>query len=153
MRVNTRYINSTVGTFSMYLWWSLFSCIYSCQPLDVVGGLNLFNAELPLLRYWQGTKVRGGGGKRETIPNLTTSPPRMTPALGWATMRTSVIFHLTVRDKVTKTVSINQLLKKGEPQRNRTEVFLLSNLTPYRWAKQADMSVEFICTLYLLACR
>ena len=29
-----------------------------------------------------GTKVRGGGGKRETIPNLTTSPPRMTPALG-----------------------------------------------------------------------
>ena len=42
---------------------------------------------------------------------------------------------LTVRDKVTnKTVTTNHNLfeEKGEPKRNRTEVLLLTSLTPYR---------------------
>ena len=40
---------------------------------------------------------------------------------------------LIVRNKITKTVSADhKLLKKGEPKRIRTEVPLLTSLTPYR---------------------
>ena len=41
---------------------------------------------------------------------------------------------IIVRDKVTKTVSTDHNLfeEKGEPKQNRTEVLLLTNLTPYR---------------------
>ena len=46
-----------------------------------------------------------------------------------------------------KTVSTNHNLfeEKGEPQRIRTEVSLLTSLTPYRWAKPADMCDSTKC--------
>ena len=41
---------------------------------------------------------------------------------------------LIVRDEVTRQVSTNHNLfeEKGEPKRNRTEVLLITSLTPYR---------------------
>ena len=41
---------------------------------------------------------------------------------------------LIVRDKVTRLVSTNHYLfeEKGQPKRHRTEVLLLTSLTPYR---------------------
>ena len=48
---------------------------------------------------------------------------------------------LIVRDKVTnKTVpQTTTFEEKGEPKRIRTEVLLLTSLTPYRYAKPADI--------------
>ena len=55
----------------------------------------------------------------------------MTPALRWAAMRAILNLH--------KTVSTNHspFEEKGEPKRYRTEVLLLTNLTPYCEAKAA----------------
>ena len=45
---------------------------------------------------------------------------------------------LTVRDKVTRQCpQTTTFEEKGEPKRIRTEVPLLTSLTPYRWAKPA----------------
>ena len=49
---------------------------------------------------------------------------------------------LIVRDKVTKTVSTTTTFdEKGEPKRIRTEVPLLTSLTPYRKAKPAHVTL------------
>ena len=44
-----------------------------------------------------------------------------------------------MRDKVTRQCpqTTNLFQEKGEPQRNRAEVLVLTSLTPYRWAKPA----------------
>ena len=43
---------------------------------------------------------------------------------------------LIVRDKVTRQCPQTPTFEeKGEPKRIRTEVLLLTSLTPYRWAK------------------
>ena len=43
-----------------------------------------------------------------------------------------------MRDKVTRQCPQTTTFEKnGEPKRNRTEVLLLTSLTPYRWAKPA----------------
>ena len=58
---------------------------------------------------------------------------------------------LIVRDKVTRQCpQTTTFEEKGEPKRIRTEVPLLTSLTPYRNAKPAHVSccgqhVEFIC--------
>ena len=45
---------------------------------------------------------------------------------------------LVVRDKVTRLCPQTTIFEEnGEPKRFRTEVPLLTNLTPYRWAKPA----------------
>ena len=48
-----------------------------------------------------------------------------------------LMFHI-VRDKIKRqcpqTTTVDE---SGEPKRNRTEVPLLTSLTPYRWAKPA----------------
>ena len=58
---------------------------------------------------------------------------RRTSALRWAAMRAILMFHMIVRDKITRqcpqTTTFEQ---KGEPKRIRTEVPLLTSLTPYR---------------------
>ena len=46
---------------------------------------------------------------------------------------------LIVRDKVTRLCpQTTTFEEKGEPKRTRTEVPLLTSLTPYRWAKPAQ---------------
>ena len=49
---------------------------------------------------------------------------------------------LIVRDKVTRLCpQTTTFEEKGESKQIRTEVSLLSSLTPYRWAKAADTAV------------
>ena len=49
---------------------------------------------------------------------------------------------LIVRNKVTRQYTNKQLFEeKGEPKRIRTEVLPLTNLTPYRSAKQAHTAL------------
>ena len=40
--------------------------------------------------------------------------------------------------------------EKGEPKRNRTEVLLLTSLTPYRYAKPAHQKLLEQTTLHLI---
>ena len=56
-----------------------------------------------------------------------------------------------VRDKVTRRCSQTLTFEeKGEPKRNRTEVFPLTSLTPYRWATPAHASsaLRYCCSKY-----
>ena len=72
------------------------------------------------------------------MPNATLLPLLLTPALRWAAMRDVLMFSLVVRDKVTRQCpQTTTFEEKGEPERNRTEVPLLTSLTPYRQAKPA----------------
>ena len=57
-----------------------------------------------------------------------TVTTRMTPALRWAAMRAILMFH-NCEGQSHKTVSTEE---KGEPKQIRTEVPLLTSLTPYR---------------------
>ena len=50
---------------------------------------------------------------------------------------------LIVRDKVTRQCPQTTTFgEKGEPKRIRTEVPLLTSLTPYRWAKPAHIAAS-----------
>ena len=71
------------------------------------------------------------GGEGDYIPIATLSP--MTPALRWAAMRATSMFH-NCEGQSHKTVScrVTTFEEGGEPKRIRTEVPLLTNLTPYR---------------------
>ena len=60
---------------------------------------------------------------------LYTVTTRMASALRWAVMRAILMFHLTVRDKVTVSTILEE---KGQPKRMRTDVSLLTSLTPSR---------------------
>ena len=116
--------------------------------------LDLLKADLSLKRYWWGPGSQEVGERRETIHTRRhTVTTRMTPALRWAAMR-AIIFNvsLTVRPAgggggggergqcgISGTKSQDsdhrpQLLKRelGEPKGNRTEVLLLTSLTPSR---------------------
>ena len=77
-----------------------------------------------------GMEVGGGGGSIYTYRcNVTT---RMTPALERVSMSHFNV-SLIVRDKVTRQCpQTTTFVEKGEPKRNRTEVPLLTSLTPYR---------------------
>ena len=47
-------------------------------------------------------------------------------------------FNVSLMDKVTgQCPQTTHFEEKGEPKRIRTEVLLLTSLTPYRWAKPA----------------
>ena len=51
---------------------------------------------------------------------------------------------LIVRDKVTRQCpQITTFEEKGEPKRNRTEILLLTSLTPYHCAKPTHSDVWF----------
>ena len=60
-----------------------------------------------------------------------TVATRMTPAFRWAAMRVILMFHLIVRDKVTRQCPQTTIFlkRKGEPKRYRTEVLPLTSLT------------------------
>ena len=58
---------------------------------------------------------------------------RMTPALRWAAMRAIFSVTLIVRDKVTRQCPHTTTFEeKGESKRIRTDVPLVTSLTPYR---------------------
>ena len=63
-----------------------------------------------------------------------TVTTRMTSALRWAAMRPSHFnVSLIVRDKATRQCPHTTTFEeKGQPKQIRTEVLLLTNLTPYR---------------------
>ena len=75
-----------IAAFRVSDWWR-------SRPRGACGGINLFNTHLSLEEALAGTEIPGCGGKRDTIPNTTLSPPRMSPgceavwprgkALGW----------------------------------------------------------------------
>ena len=70
-----------------------------------VRSVDLFTAELFPERHWRGPGSRGGEGDYTQRIAVTT---RMTLALRWAVVRAILNnVSLTVRGKVTKTVSIN----------------------------------------------
>ena len=61
-----------------------------------------------------------------------TVTARMTPALRWAAMRAILMFH-NCEGQSHETVSTDyNFEEKGEPKQIRTEVPLLTGLTPYR---------------------
>ena len=97
----------------------------------MVSWLNWFNAELSPKKYWWGPRSQevgeeGGYTKRYTV---TT---KLAPALRWAAMR-AIYVSLNARGHVHKPPH----LKRGKPKLNRTEVLLLTSLTPYRETKPA----------------
>ena len=63
-----------------------------------------------------------------------TVTTRTTFALRWAAMRAILNVSLIVRDKVTRQCPQTTTFEaeKGEPKQIRTEVPLLTSLTPYR---------------------
>ena len=70
-------------------------------------------------------------GEEEDYTYRYTVTTRMTPALRWAAMRTSLMFH-NVRDKVTRqcvSTYHNLFEEKGESKRIRTELLQLASLT------------------------
>ena len=72
----------------------------------------------------------GGGGGRYNYTYCYTVSTRMTSALRWAAMRGILMFY-NCEGQSHKTVS-TIFEEKGEPKRIRTEVPLLTSLTPYR---------------------
>ena len=71
------------------------------------------------------------GGEGNYIPVATLSPPESS-ALRWAAMRAIQCF-IIVRDKVTRQCpQTTTFEEKGEAKRIRTEVPLLTGVTPYR---------------------
>ena len=77
----------------------------------------------------------GGGGRGKNINDTYryTVTTKITPALGWAVMRAILMVSLIVRNNVTRQCpQTTTFEEKEEPKRIRTEVPLLTSLTPYR---------------------
>ena len=70
-----------------------------------------------------------GGGEREIIYLSLTVTTRMTSALRWAAMRDSLMFHNCERQSHPQTTTFEET---GDLKQIRTEVPLLTSLTPYR---------------------
>ena len=74
----------------------------------------------------------GSRGRGRLYTCCYTVTTRMTYALRWAAMRAMraiLMFQKEVMNNVTRH---NLFEEKGEPKRYRTEVLLLTSLTPYR---------------------
>ena len=92
------------------------------------------------------------GEEEDYIPIATLSPPlRMTPALRkMGSDESHFNVSLIVRDKVTRQCpQTTTFEEKGLLKRIRTEVPLLTNLTPYRWAKPAHIVVVLVDRFYI----
>ena len=68
-----------------------------------------------------------------------TATTRITPALRWAAIRAILISDCKGQSHNLRQCpqTTTFLKKRGEPKRNRTEVLVLTSLTPYRQAKPA----------------
>ena len=89
-------------------------------------------------------KVGGGEGRLYTYRYTVTT--RMTPALRWA-MTAILMFHNCEGQSHKTVFSDTPFEEKREPKQIRTEVPLLTCLTPYRSAKQShNRQVLVRCT-------
>ena len=78
-----------------------------------------------------------GGGRGRVYTYRYTVPTRMT-CIKVGSDESHFNVSLVVRVKVIRQYPHTQLFQeKGEPKRIRTEVPLLTSLTPYRWATPA----------------
>ena len=78
----------------------------------------------------------GGGWRRRLYTYRYAVTNRMTPALRWAAMRAILMFHNCEGQNHTRQCpQTTTFEEKGEPKQIRTEVPLLTSLTPYRYAK------------------
>ena len=75
----------------------------------------------------KGGKGYGGGGRGRLYTYRYTVTTGMTSALRWAAMRAVLMFH-NCEGQCPQTTAFEE---KGEPKRIRTEVPLLTSLTPY----------------------
>ena len=103
----------------------------------------------------EGVMEVGGGGRGRLYIYRYTVTTRMTPALRWAAMSHFNVSFI-VRDKVTSQCPRTTTFKeKGEPKQIRTQVLLLTSLTPYRLAKSTHppptlpFSFSFFLFLFL----
>ena len=94
----------------------------------------------------------GGSGRLYTYRYTVTT--RLTSALRWAATRAILIFHNCEGHSHKKSPQTTTSEEKGEPKRIRTEVPLLTSLTPYRWAKRltCKQSRYIDCTTRWLKC-
>ena len=72
----------------------------------------------------------GAGGRRRLYTYRYTVSTRMTSVLRWAVMRAILIFHNC--EGLRQYPQTTTFEEKGEPKQIRTEVLLLTSLTPYR---------------------
>ena len=80
----------------------------------------------------KGGRGYGGGGRGRLYTYRHTVTTRMTYALRWAAMRAILMFH-NCEGQGHKTVSTDHNLRRERRAKQiRTEVPLLTNLTPYR---------------------
>ena len=86
----------------------------------------------------------GGGGKRvrrwgeREIIYLSLHYHQNDSCIKMGSEESHFNVSLIVRDKVTRQwPQTTTFQEKGEPKRTRTDVPLLTSLTPYRWAKPA----------------
>jgi len=74
----------------------------------------------------------GGGGRGRSYTYRYAVTTRMTSALIWAAMRTILMFHNCEGQITRQCPQTTTFEEKGEPKQIRTEVLLLTSLTPYR---------------------
>ena len=93
----------------------------------------------------KGGKGYGGGGRGREIIYLSLRCHHQNDScikMG-SDHGSHLIVSLTVRVKVTRQCpQTTTFEEKGEPKRIRTEVPLLTSLTPYRWAKPAHQKLR-----------
>ena len=73
------------------------------------------------------------GDEGDYIPIATLSPPELISALRWAADESHCNVSLIVSDRVTRQCPQTTTFEvKGEPKQIRTEIPLLTSLSPYR---------------------
>ena len=78
-----------------------------------------------------GGRGYGGVGRGKLYTYRYTVTARMTSALRWAAMRAVLMFH-NCDSVIRQCPQTTACEEKGEPKQIRTEVPLLTSLTPYR---------------------
>ena len=85
-----------------------------------------------LIRDGENGYLAGGRGRLYTY-RYAAVPTRMNSALRWAAMRAILMFHnCEGQSHKTQCPQTTIFEDKGEPKQIRTEVLLLTSLTPYR---------------------
>ena len=103
-----------------------------CLSRYIVAWFDSFHAELFRKRYCWGPRSLEVGG-RETIPD-TSCHHQKDSCIKTGSDESHLNVSLIVRDKATRQCPQTTFFfeERGEARRNRTEVPLLTSLTPYR---------------------
>ena len=106
--------------------------------------LNLFNAELSPKRYRQGGREIQGGGGRGRLYLTIHCHHQNDSCITVRTDDSHFNVSLIVGDKVTRQCpQTTTFEEKGEPKRNRTEVFLPTRLSNTSLLAYKDLLVHF----------